>query len=139
MKSLLTIFALLFTLQSFAQEDYTLITEEDGIEVYAKIGREKWLDKESSKILLIWVKNTTDQDVIYEVGAEFFFKMALQETFPPQQFCVKSGSSKKGKLDGIYYKSCDLSNEQIMGDNFDYEVIFEVKEKGADCSSFLKE
>ncbi|MFZ6052328.1 hypothetical protein [Halocola ammonii] len=139
MKSLLVLFALLFTMQSFAQEDYQLITEEDGVEVYAKIGREKWLDKDSPKILMIWVKNTSDEDVIYEVGAEFFFKMALQETFPPQEFCVNAGRSKKGKLDGIYFKSCDLTNEQILGENFDYEVLFEIKEKGVDCSSYSKE
>lgn len=139
MKGILALIVLLTSLSAVSQDDYKLITEEDGVKVYAKWGREKWLKKDSPKVLLTWVENTTDKDVIYKIGMEFFYQTTLSETFPTQEFCVKSGKSKKGKLDGVYYKSCDLSNEQIMSDDFDYSVVFEIVDDDADCSEFSKE
>ncbi|MFT4680043.1 MAG: hypothetical protein ACI84C_002868 [Flavobacteriales bacterium] len=125
MKALIIISSLLFglVLSVQGQKKYTLIHEDHGVQFLTKIGTAKRSDGGSETALFLKVVNNNSEDYTYSFGLDFYFKNKTTDSMPLMTYCLRAGRSSQGKMNGVYFQSDSLTDEQIKSDDFGFELI----------------
>lgn len=129
MKHLLTfsVFTLILILTGTTQEassqrryvDHSIV---DGVEIQYRWANSKWLDSSSPLELRLKIKNNNDYPVEVSYTIEFFMGPMHEESSDVTELCINPKLAKTGRINGMYYQSSSLSNQQLESDEFTWEI-----------------
>lgn len=136
MKALIIISSLLIGLNFSAQgqKKYTLIHDDHGVQFFTKTGKAKRDDGGSETAIFLKVVNGNDQDCSYSFGLDFYFKGKATDSMPVMKYCLKAGRTAQGKMNGVYFQSDSLTDEQMASDDFEFELIDLELNQGEKCN-----
>lgn len=119
MLSRILIITLSFACLGGMAQNYEEYTTVDSLVVSTK-----WQEGKKGKpsLLFIKVQNQSSSDLKYTLGIDFFFEGRTVESSEETEYCLKSGQTKMGKLNGIYFQSSKLSNEDLKSPDFEFEL-----------------
>lgn len=124
---------LLFSaLNVLAQKEYTLQSEAEGLSAFTKMGKAR-LDGVLKPVVLLKVVNSGDSAVQYMVEMDFFFQGKRIESLAALPMCLDAGKTSQGKLNGMYFQSESLTSEQMLSDDFEYELSIDIEDKESLC------
>ena len=125
MKALIIISSVLLGLNFSAQgqKKYTLIHDDHGVQFFTKMGKSKRDDGGSESALFLKVVNNNAQDCSYSFGLDFYFQDKATDSMPVMTYCIKAGRTAQGKMNGVYFQSESLTDEQMASDDFEFEFI----------------
>lgn len=121
----LTISALLAfgnTHESSAQRRYVEHSEIDGVIIEYRWANSNWLDSDSPLELRLRIRNRNRHAVSVNYIIDFYMGPKLMESSDLTELCILSRRSKTGRLNGMYYQSSMLSNEEIESEEFSWEI-----------------
>jgi len=129
MKRLLTItvFTLLFIIsgsyqEAFGQRQYVDHSTEEGVSIQYRWANSKWLDRSSPLELRLKIKNNNDYPVEISYVIDFYMGPVHEESSDVTELCINPKLAKTGRLNGMYYQSSRLSNQQLESDAFIWEI-----------------
>ncbi len=129
MKHLLafSVFSLFFILAGTTQEAssqrrYVDHSTVDGVEIQYRWANSKWLDRNSPLELRLKIKNNNDYPVEVSYVIEFFMGPMHEESSDVTELCINPKLAKTGRINGMYYQSSSLSNQQLESDEFSWEI-----------------
>lgn len=108
------LFLAAFVLISCASTEWITRSEDSGV-----IVKSSWQELSSpsetgaTMRLNIWVENTGNSPVEYDLGVEFFLQGKMLESSPVERNCAKPGIVYRGKINGTYYEPVGITSEQI--------------------------
>lgn len=129
MKHLLafSVFSLFFILagttqDASSQRRYVDHSTVDGVEIQYRWANSKWLDRNSPLELRLKIKNNNDYPVEVSYVIEFFMGPMHEESSDVTELCINPKLAKTGRINGMYYQSSSLSNQQLESDEFSWEI-----------------
>ena len=129
MKRLLTItvFTLIFIIsgsyqEAFGQSRYVDHSTEEGVSIQYRWANSKWLDKSSPLELRLKIKNNNDYPVEINYAIDFYMGPVHEESSDVTELCINPKLAKTGRINGMYYQSSRLSNQQLESDAFIWEI-----------------
>jgi hypothetical protein len=129
-KSLLLFLVLVFASTSLIGQKYKVYTKVKGVEISTKWLSPSKMKRDAPLQLLIKAENTNDYNVDLSLSVALYLDGILEEQSAPSSIPIKAGKTLQGKLNGLFFESDKLSNEQIRSDKFDYEILdIEVEER----------
>lgn len=108
--------------EGHAQRRYVDHSTVDGVDIQYRWARSKWLDKSSQLELRLKLKNNNDYPVEISYVIEFYMGPMLEETSDVTELCINPKLAKTGRINGMYYRSSSLSNQQLESDEFSWEI-----------------
>ena len=105
-----------------AQRRYVDHTTKDGVTFQYRWVNSKWLDKNSPLELRLKIKNDNDYPVSVSYGVEFYMGPVMEESSEITELCINRKLAKTGRLNGMYYQSAKLNNEQLQSKDFYWEI-----------------
>lgn len=108
--------------QMMSQKKFIEFSQSNGVVFLTKWTHEKWYSRKSPLILSVKVINKNESTVEYSLGVDFFLNGKLAEQNHPVTYCLKSGKSAQGKLNGVYFKPKNISEQEVMSDWFEFEL-----------------
>lgn len=97
-------------------------SEVEGITIQYRWARSKIFDRSSPLELRLKIKNNNDYPVEISYVIEFYMGPVLEETSEISELCINPKLAKTGRINGMYYQSSILSNEQMESDQFSWEI-----------------
>jgi hypothetical protein len=129
MKQLLTItvFTVLFIIagtsrEASGQKRYVDHSTEEGVSIQYRWANSKWLDKSSPLELRLKIKNNNDYPVEISYVIDFYMGPVHEESSDVTELCISPKLAKTGRINGMYYQSSRLSNQQLESDAFSWEI-----------------
>ena len=129
MKRLLTItvFTVLFIIagtsgEASGQRRYVDHSTVEGVAIQYRWAHSKWLDRSSPLELRLKIKNNNDYPVQVTYDIEFYMGPVLEETSDDTELCINPKLAKTGRINGMYYQSQTLTNEELESDEFSWEI-----------------
>ena len=121
------IFITLFVLsavphEAYAQRRYVEHSVVEGVSIEYRWANSKWLDRNSPLELRLKIKNNNDYPVEVSYEIEFYMGPLLEESSDLTELCISPKLAKTGRINGMYYQSDRLSNEQLESDEFIWEI-----------------
>ncbi len=121
------ILALIFLLfgtghELLAQRSYVDHSIEEGVSIQYRWANSRWLDKTSPLELRLKIKNNNDYPVNVTFEIDFFMGPMVEESSDLTELCINPRIAKTGRLNGMYYQSGKLNNEQLESDSFSWEI-----------------
>lgn len=101
--------------------NYCISEAEDGMVISAKWKYEKWF-KRGKRVLCLTVENTNGKTSSANFLINFYRGGVVAETITVEDLCVKGAKTKKGRGDGLCFKSEEFSNEELMADDFHWKI-----------------
>ncbi len=125
--STLTVFALLFIIagtsqEAFGQRRYVDHSTEEGVSIQYRWANSKWLDRSSPLELRLKIKNNNDYPVEISYVIDFYMGPLHEESSDVTELCINPKLAKTGRINGMYYQSSRLSNQQLESDAFSWEI-----------------
>ncbi|MFO7923718.1 MAG: hypothetical protein R6U58_08515 [Bacteroidales bacterium] len=122
-----TIFLLLFSAAgtvhiSEAQVRYIDHSTVEGVDIQYRWVHSTWIDRSSPLELRLKIKNNNDYPVEVSYVIEFFMGPMLEERSDTTRLCINRKLAKTGRINGMYYQSNKLTNEEIESDEFIWEI-----------------
>lgn len=106
----------------FSQEALQEKLNQDGVKVtYEWKPSDKKIADSQLQLCLV-IDNTNEHSVKMEFIVEFYLKGEIYEESLAQKFCIKPGKQIKGKKYGLCWISEEVSNEEINGSDFKWEI-----------------
>jgi hypothetical protein len=87
-----------------AQSKWTEYSAEDGLIVSYKWSKIRPKKKDQTPELQIMVMNSNAYTVNYTLAVEVFINGKLNLQSPPATYCILPGKTKKGKINGHYFR-----------------------------------
>lgn len=114
--------------KAFAQFGYKNVHDTiDGVAISYKWSHSKCLNKSSPLQLRLKIKNTNDYDVKINFELAYLLDHIVKFKSGEQETVIKSGRARSGKLNGFYFQTDKLSNEEIESEKFEWDFLkFEV-------------
>jgi hypothetical protein len=106
----------------FSQEALKEKLNKDGVKVSYEWKPSDKKVADSPLQLCIVIDNTNEHFVKMEFTVEFYLKGEIYEESLAQKFCIKPGKQLKGKKYGLCWVSEEVSNEEINGSDFKWEL-----------------
>jgi hypothetical protein len=128
MKKFLVVAAFSFLLaftsnhETSAQRRYVDHSTVEGVEIQYRWANSSFFDKSSPLELRLKIKNTNDYPVSISYDIEFYMGPVLEETSDDTQLCINPKLAKTGRINGMFYRSKALSNQQLESDQFSWEL-----------------
>ncbi len=117
------------TQEASAQRRYVDHSEVDGVIIQYRWANSDWRDSDSPLELRLRIRNRNTHPVSVSYVIEFFMGPELKESSDLTKLCINSRRSKTGRLNGMYYQSGILSNEELQSEEFNWEIEdLEIKE-----------
>lgn len=113
---------ILATSSIYAQEELKEKLTKDGVIVTYEWKPSDKKDPESKLQLCVVINNTNEHAVKMAFTVEFYFKGEVHEESLIQKMCLKPGKKIKGKKYGLCWISDELTNEEINGSDFKWEM-----------------
>jgi hypothetical protein len=103
---------------SFAQDDYTLLLENEKIIISYQITEVK---KKGALLpqLNLSIQNISETNVEVRFDLSLRYEMEIVEGTQVSKICVAIGKTKKGKIKGMFYKPETLTFEQLRSEDFE--------------------
>ena len=135
MKKSITALLTIVLVSSFAFSQETLKDKlnKDGVKVTYEWKPSDKKDPKSKKQLCVVINNTNEHYVKMAFAVEFYFKGEVHEESQTQKICLKPGKVIKGRKYGLCWISEELSNDEIAGDDFKWELGELKLEQVEDC------
>lgn len=108
--------------EASAQRRYVDHSTVEGVEIQYRWTNSRFFDRSSPLELRLKIKNTNDYPVSVTYDVEFYMGPILEETSDDTQLCINPKLAKTGRINGMYYRSSTLSNEQLESDEFSWEL-----------------
>ncbi len=108
--------------EASAQRRYVEHSEVDGVIIEYRWANSDWLDSDSPLELRLRIRNRNRHAVSVSYYIDFYMGPKLMESSDLTELCILSRRSKTGRLNGMYYQSGILSNEDIESDEFSWEI-----------------
>jgi hypothetical protein len=108
--------------ESSAQRRYVDHSTAEGVEIQYRWANSSFFDKSSPLELRLKIKNTNDYPVSISYDLEFYMGPVLEETSDETQLCINPKLAKTGRINGMFYRSQTLSNQQLESDQFSWEI-----------------
>ncbi|MEA3449302.1 MAG: hypothetical protein U9Q98_12775 [Bacteroidota bacterium] len=122
--ALLFTLAMLFVSQSHAQFGYKHTYDTiDGVAISYKWSHAKWWNKSSPLQLRFKIKNTNDYPVKISFELVYMLDYVVKFKSGDMERTLKSGRTISGKLNGYYFESENLTNEEIESDIFTWDFL----------------
>lgn len=124
----ISIFAAFFLLllgtgsEANAQRRYVDHSTVEGVDIQYRWANSKWLRSDSPLELRLKIKNNNDYPVEISYVIEFYMGATMEETSDVTELCINPKLAKTGRINGMYYRSSSLSNQQIESDKFSWEI-----------------
>ena len=106
----------------FSQETLKEKLNKDGVKITYEWKPSDKKDADSKLQLCVVVNNTNEHAVKMAFTVEFYFKGEIHEESLIQKMCLKPGKKIKGKKYGLCWISDELTNEEINGPDFKWEL-----------------
>jgi hypothetical protein len=117
------LFAFISTIQeTSAQRRYVDHSTVEGVEIQYRWANSSFFDKSSPLELRLKIKNTNDYPVTITYDLEFYMGPVLEETSDETELCINPKLAKTGRINGMFYRSQTLSNQQLESDQFSWEI-----------------
>jgi hypothetical protein len=94
----------------------------DGVTIQYRWANSKGRDKNSPLELRLKIKNNNSYPVRVSYEIEFFMGPVLEESSDQTVLCINPKLARTGRINGMYYRSSKLSNEQIESEDFLWEI-----------------
>ncbi len=125
--STITVFALLLIFAgtshvAFGQRRYVDHSTEEGVSIQYRWANSKWLDRSSPLELRLKIKNNNDYPVEISYVIDFYMGPVHEESSDVTELCINPKLAKTGRINGMYYQSSRLSNQQLESDAFSWEI-----------------
>ncbi len=101
---------------------YQEFKTEDGVEFSYRWSRSSFFDRSSPLELRLKVQNTNDYPVEVSFQVDFYMGPVVKESSQTTELCIRPKLAKTGRLNGVYYRSSVLSNEEIESDDFEWLI-----------------
>jgi len=108
--------------EAFAQRNYVDHSTEDGVSIQYRWVNSKLLDKNSPLELRLKIKNNNDYPVKVSYEIDFYMGPMHEESSDLTELCINPKLAKTGRINGMYYQSGKLNNQQIESDAFSWEI-----------------
>ncbi|MFO7878977.1 MAG: hypothetical protein ACQES0_02165 [Bacteroidota bacterium] len=95
----------------------------DGVAISYKWAHSKWLKKSSPLQLRFKMKNTNDYDVKIEFELAYMLNHIVKFESGELESEIKDGRAITGKLNGFYFETDKLSNEELKSDEFSWDFV----------------
>jgi hypothetical protein len=96
-------------------------TDQDGVSIQYRWANST-RDKDSPLELRLKIKNNNSYPVTVSYDVEFYMGPIMEESSELTELCINPRLAKTGRLNGMYYQSTKLSNEQIESKDFTWEI-----------------
>jgi len=106
----------------FSQEALKEKLNQEGVVITYEWKPSDKKDADSKLQLCLVINNTNEHAVNMEFIVEFYLKGEVYEESLAQKFCLKPGKQIKGKKYGLCWISEEVSNEEINGTDFKWEI-----------------
>jgi hypothetical protein len=103
------------------KENYKTI---DGVEISYKWSHAKFLNKNSPIQLRFKMKNTNDYPVKIEFELVYMIDHIVKFESGELSADIKAGKAISGKLNGFYFETDVLSNQELQAENFSWDFLF---------------
>ncbi len=104
------------------QRRYVDHSTVEGVEIQYRWTNSRWLNSSSPLELRLKIKNTNDYPIEISYVIDFYMGPLLEESSDLTTLCINPRLAKTGRLNGVYYRSSRLSNEQLESDEFEWEI-----------------
>ncbi len=94
----------------------------EGVKINYKWSDPGWLSKSTSYELRLKLKNENKHAVNVDFRIDFYLNGLLQETSKIEDFCISPRGMASGRLDGLYFTSLELTDEQLKSEVFTWEI-----------------
>ncbi len=105
-----------------AQRRYVEHSEVEGVIIEYRWANSDWRDSDSPLELRLRIRNRNRHAVSVNYVIEFYMGPKLVESSDLTELCIRSRRSKTGRLNGMYYQSGTLSNEELESEEFSWEI-----------------
>lgn len=130
----LLIFVFLFSFQAlYAQNPWLPLMEKDGISIDYRWSNEKPFDRNSQLELRLRIRNSNDHHAQLNFSVDFYMGPLLHESSEEVEICLNPGRTLHGRLNGVYFRTTTLTNEQIRSEKFKFEINDLVVTEAAAC------
>ncbi len=117
---LFMLFIFTVNIDSARAQFYDEFKTEEGVEFSYRWTRSNFFDRSSPLELRLKVKNTNDYPVEVSFQVDFYMGPVVKESSHTTKLCIRRKLAKTGRLNGVYYRSSVLSNEEIESDEFEW-------------------
>jgi hypothetical protein len=93
----------------------------DGVEIQYRWANET-RDKNSPLELRLKIKNNNSYPVQVSYDIEFYMGPMLEESSELTELCINPKLARTGRINGMFYRSTKLTNEQIESKDFSWEI-----------------
>jgi hypothetical protein len=104
-------------------QKYENYTKVDGVQLSTKWVPASKFKKNSPLQLLIKAENKNAFEVELALSVALYLDGILEEQSGISELTLRAGKSLQGKLNGLFFESDRLSNEQIKSDKFEFEIL----------------
>lgn len=114
---LLLPFAILLLTAQTCNTGYTLNQKVEGVQFGHKWAEAKNDDGDRVPAVLLLVDNQNTNAIHYSLSVDFYYEGLLRES-AELSYCVPALKARKGKLNGVYLISENLTSDQIKSSDF---------------------
>jgi hypothetical protein len=93
----------------------------DGVDIQYRWANET-RDKNSPLELRLKIKNNNSYPVEISYEIEFYMGPMMEESSELTELCINPKLARTGRINGMYYRSARLTNEQIESKDFSWEI-----------------
>lgn len=107
--------------QGFLSQRFIDHSTVDGVDIQYRWANET-RDKDSPLELRLKIKNNNSYPVQVSYEIEFYMGPMMEESSEPTELCINPKLARTGRINGMYYRSTKLSNEQMESEDFIWEI-----------------
>ena len=108
--------------EASAQWRYVDHSTVDGVDIQYRWSHSRWFNRSSPLELRLKIKNNNDYPVQVTYDIEFYMGPVLEETSDDTELCINPKLAKTGRINGMYYQSQTITNEELESDEFSWEI-----------------
>ena len=108
--------------QANSQSKYEIVYKKDKLEISGKWAHTKIFDETSPLELRLKIENTGDSAITFNYQISLYMDVLIKEQSEPEQFTIKAGKIKQGKLNGVRFLPATLTNDEIQSKDFSWQV-----------------
>lgn len=105
-----------------AQFFYDKHSTHEKVEISYKWDYADPFDKTSAYELRLKLKNKNNKHVLVSFSVDYYLGPTLAESAQVEDFCLVPNGTASGKLDGVYFASDVLTNEELKSPDFRWEL-----------------
>ena len=108
--------------EASAQWRYVDHSTVDGVDIQYRWSHSRWFNRSSPLELRLKIKNNNDYPVEISYVIDFYMGPVHEESSDVTELCINPKLAKTGRINGMYYQSSRLSNQQLESDAFSWEI-----------------